>query len=184
MTDLLVFGRRAGLYAAKFASGCGEVAVSDEEVRAAIDVAREPLGRVDGENPFALVNELKEIMGEHCGMIRDEESLKTGLVALEALKERAIVCGAEGGDAMNSGWHACLSLECMITVAEAMMRSALLRRESRGAHTRDDYPNYDERLSRLNMVIRRGESDRMEVLEEALLEMPEEYKNIIKKLDE
>ncbi|MBP7671162.1 fumarate reductase/succinate dehydrogenase flavoprotein subunit [Candidatus Gracilibacteria bacterium] len=183
LTDLLVFGRRAGLYAAKFARGCGNVAVLDEEVCAAIEVARAPLARSGGENPFALVNELKEIMGEHCGMIRDEDSLKAGLLALEALKKRAASASVGGDDAMNSGWHACLSLQCMLVVAEAMMRSALLRRESRGAHTRDDYPNYDERLSRLTMLVRRAEADEMDVLENALPEMPEDFKNIIKKLD-
>lgn len=183
LSDLLVFGRRAGMAAAKLAKSSGHLKLDEAEVEAAKEAALAPMKREGGENPFMLQRELKELMGAHCGMSRDGESLEEGLKKLAELKKRALKCSAVDDLQMNTGWHAALALEALLIVSEGMMMSALERRESRGGHTREDFPDYDEDLAKLNMVVRRG-AEGMELVREDLPEMPADLKEIIKRLDQ
>lgn len=183
LTDLLVFGRRAGKYARKYALNAADCDVSDEDVDAVLTEVMASLKREEGENPFTLQNELKDIMGEHCGMIREEKSLLEGMKKLEDLKKRAEHCSVPDGMKLNSGWHASVALQSLIVVAEAMMKSALERRESRGAHTREDFEGYFEEFADVNMVIAKGK-DGMELRREALPKMPKHLADIIKRLDQ
>ena len=182
LTDLLVFGRRAGLYAAEFARKNEQPKVTKQEVEEFIAGLLKPLKKGDGENPFQLQKELKEVMGKYCGMIRNEEELKEGIVELNKIAKRAENIAVPDHLELNTGWHAAISLQSLLTVALAMCRSALERRESRGGHTREDFPDYDEKLGRVNVVVRK-EGGEMKVVREELPEMTEELKEILNRLN-
>jgi succinate dehydrogenase / fumarate reductase, flavoprotein subunit len=181
LSDLLVFGRRAGAGAMEYASKLGEASVADKDVELALAEIMEPLKREEGENPFELQNELKVIMAEHCGMIREEESLKEGIKKVNALAERAEKCAVPNHRNLNTGWHAALSLKNLLTVALAMCKSALERRESRGAHTREDFGEYDAELGQTDIVARQGDEG-MAVVKEKMPELREDLQGILDKL--
>ncbi|HXF81535.1 MAG TPA: fumarate reductase/succinate dehydrogenase flavoprotein subunit, partial [bacterium] len=156
MTDILVFGRRAGLGAATYARSLTSVPVPSREVIA--DAAQEmeaPFSAPGGESVFALQAELQEAMQEHVGIYRDEAGLRAGLAKIEALKARAGRVRVEGPREYNPGWHATRDLVSMLAVAEAVTRSALERRETRGGHSRTDYPKADPQWGAVNLVTRR-----------------------------
>lgn len=182
LTDLLVFGRRAGMYAAQFARKNQQPKVRQDDVSQFIESLMKPLKHQGGENPFQLQKELKEVMGEYCGMIRNEEDLKKGIAELEKIAERAKKISVPDHRDLNTGWHASISLQSLLTVGLAMCRSALERRESRGGHTREDFPDYDKKLSKINIVVRKR-GDEMEVVQEDLPQMPEELEKIINLLN-
>ena len=143
LSDLLVFGRRSGLGAAEYVSALAESdrpSVSAASLDAAAAVAVEPLERAEGENPYAIHGELQQIMFDLVGLIRRESELKTALVELDKLRARATQVSAAGARAYNPGWHLALDLRNMLVVAECVAQAALERQESRGGHTRDDYP--------------------------------------------
>lgn len=181
LTDLLVFGKRAGEYSAKYAKSADYGNISDEDVKAAIDEATYAMKDGEGENPFLLQQELKEMMNDHCGIVREEEKLKKGLELLEGLKERAKNVRVTKDFKLNTAWHASLSLKSLLIVSEMMLIAALERKESRGGHTRLDYSKYDEKLGKENIVIYCDE--KMQFKMEPIAEMPESHKQIMKRLD-
>jgi succinate dehydrogenase / fumarate reductase flavoprotein subunit len=155
LSDLLVFGRRSGLGAAEYVSALaesGRPSVSDASLDAAAAVAVEPLERAEGENPYAIHAELQQIMFDLVGLIRRESELKTALVELDKLRARAAQVSAEGGRAYNPGWHLALDLRNMLVVAECVAQAALERQESRGGHTRDDYPGMSPEWRKINLI--------------------------------
>jgi succinate dehydrogenase / fumarate reductase flavoprotein subunit len=155
LSDLLVFGRRAGLGAAEYVSALaesGRPSVSGASLDAAAAVAVEPLERAEGENPYAIHGELQQIMFDLVGLIRRESELKTALVELDKLRARAAQVSAAGGRAYNPGWHLALDLRNMLVVAECVAQAALERQESRGGHTRDDYPGMSAEWRKINLV--------------------------------
>ncbi|HVL86633.1 MAG TPA: fumarate reductase/succinate dehydrogenase flavoprotein subunit [Candidatus Thermoplasmatota archaeon] len=157
LSDLLVFGKRAGEHAAAFAKRNAGAAPDPAEVASALGAAVAPLERDAGENPFALQEELQGLMQDLVGMIRTREELETAIARIEALKRRAANVRAPGNRQYNGGWHAALDLSHLLVCAEAIARSALTREESRGAHTRDDFPHTDKgRWAAVNVVCRRG----------------------------
>jgi succinate dehydrogenase / fumarate reductase, flavoprotein subunit len=155
LSDLLVFGRRAGGAAADYA---GAIEVRPEaSADQAEEVARgalEPFERTDGENPYLLQQRLQDTMQELVGIIRAEDELKKGLDALGELKERAARVTAEGNRLYNPGWHLALDLRSLLATSEAIALAALERKESRGGHTREDFPSTDPELAKVNVVLR------------------------------
>jgi succinate dehydrogenase / fumarate reductase flavoprotein subunit len=155
LSDLLVFGRRSGLGAAEYVSALTESdrpSVSGASLDAAAAVAVEPLERAEGENPYAIHGELQQIMFDLVGLIRRESELKTALVELDKLRARATQVSAAGARAYNPGWHLALDLRNMLVVAECVAQAALERQESRGGHTRDDYPGMSPEWRKVNLI--------------------------------
>jgi succinate dehydrogenase / fumarate reductase, flavoprotein subunit len=153
LSDLLVFGRRAGLGAAEYVSGLpARPAVPDADVTADAESALQPMERAEGESPYAIHGELQTIMNDLVGLIRRESELKTALVELDKLRVRAAQVSAPGGRAYNPGWHLALDLRNMLVVAECVAQAALERQESRGGHTREDYPAMSPEWRKINLI--------------------------------
>jgi succinate dehydrogenase / fumarate reductase, flavoprotein subunit len=178
LSDLLVFGRRAGRYAAELALGMGELpAVDEAEITETAAAALAPFEREHGENPYAIHQDLQATMQELVGIIRTEGELKSALEKLGQLQDRATGVRVEGNRQYNPGWHLALDLESMLTVSECVATSALERKESRGGHTRDDYPKADPELGKLNMVLRRRDG-KLDLRREPLPEMPDDLREL------
>jgi succinate dehydrogenase / fumarate reductase flavoprotein subunit len=183
LSDLLVFGKRAGEYAAKFARGEGSRApqIDAGQVQEAERRALEPLERQGkgGEGPYAVQYELQDTMQDLVGIVRREDEMKKALGVIGTLWERAKKVAAPGNREYNPGWHASLDLPNLLTVSEAVTRSAIERRESRGGHFRDDYPDKDPACATFNIVIRKTADGGMELARQPLQPMPAELKQII-----
>jgi succinate dehydrogenase / fumarate reductase flavoprotein subunit len=153
LSDLLVFGRRAGLGAAEYAADV-TVTVPEAEVEAAMAEALAPYEREGGENPYAVHQELQQTMNDLVGIIRREDELEQAIEALAKLRERVANVSVEGGRGYHPGWHLALDLRNMVLVSECVAKAALERQESRGGHTRDDYPKMSAEWRKLNLVCR------------------------------
>ena len=178
LSDLLVFGRRAGLAAAEHAKRSGPLNVDVQQIDEATRELLEPFGRAEGDSPYQIHRELEETMQNYVGIFRNEEDLQKGLSELETLKQRAARVKVEGSRLFNPGWHLARDLKSMLTVSEAVALSARERKESRGAHSRIDFPNYDETWGKQNNTIVR-EGDRMRLRQSSIAEMPVELKKIV-----
>ena len=155
LSDLLVFGRRAGLGAAEYAAGrSGAPSVDAAEIDEAIAAAEAPFQREEGENPYDVHHELQRTMQSLVGIIRTESELKEAMVKIEELEDRANNVSIGGGRPYNSGWNLTTDLPSMLTVSRSVAQGALNRKESRGGHTRDDYPMPDPELGKVNFVQR------------------------------
>jgi succinate dehydrogenase / fumarate reductase flavoprotein subunit len=153
LSDLLVFGKRAGEYAARHAAATKRSKVPAPIVTAAVEAALAPLTRGEGgENPYTLHTELQQVMGDLVGIIRRQNELEESLGRLAELKERVKKVGVGGGRKYNPGWHLALDLRNMLTVSECTAKAALERTESRGGHTREDFPKMDPNWRRVNLV--------------------------------
>jgi succinate dehydrogenase / fumarate reductase flavoprotein subunit len=173
LSDLLVFGRRAGLAAAERATGEAQAIVLDESQIDAISAHALSFFANEGENPYTVHHELQETMQSLVGIIRTEAELLAARDRLAEFDERAAKVAVEGNRWFNPGWHMALDLESMLAVAHSTTLGAIERKESRGGHTRDDYPGASEELGKLNMVIRLGPGG-YSVTPEPLPEMPPE----------
>jgi succinate dehydrogenase / fumarate reductase flavoprotein subunit len=154
LSDLLVFGRRAGLYASEYVDGlaAGRPSVIDTEVEATVEEALAPLENTDGENPYTLHHDLQVTMNELVGIIRNPEEVQEALTKLEEFKPRHRKVGAAGGRRFNPGWHVALDLRNMLLVSECVAKAALEREESRGGHTRDDFPEMSSTWRKVNLI--------------------------------
>jgi succinate dehydrogenase / fumarate reductase flavoprotein subunit len=153
LSDLLVFGRRAGLGAANYVESLGtRPAVRDSDVSEAVDAALAPLSRQAGENPFAVQNELQVMMNALVGIIRTEVEVSEALEKLAGLRKRAAAVGSVGDRAFNPGWHVALDLQNLLLISECVAKAALERQESRGGHTRNDYPEMSAEWRKTNLV--------------------------------
>jgi succinate dehydrogenase flavoprotein subunit len=178
LSDLLVFGRRAGLHAALYAKDFGgQVTVDSGQVEVITRDALAPFERAGGENPYTIQSELQETMQNLVGLIRVEGEMQDALRRIEALKVRASKVRVEGHRQYNPGWHTALDLDALLTVAECSARAALERRESRGGHTRDDHPYTDDQWGKVNVVLRLRNGD-VQLTREPLPEMPPELKQL------
>jgi succinate dehydrogenase / fumarate reductase flavoprotein subunit len=176
LSDLLVFGRRAGLHAALYAKNFGgQVTVNSAEVESIVREFLAPFDRSGGENPYAIQADLQDTMQSLVGLIRTEAELKQALTKIEALKERAKKVPVDGGRIYNNGWHTALDLKSLLTVSECCALAALERTESRGGHTRDDHPYTDDTWGKVNVVVRLR-NGAIQVSREPLPEMPAELK--------
>ena len=154
LSDLLVFGRRAGAGAVEYLDGLqAPVTVPDAAVDAAVAEALAPLERDGGESPYALHAELQQMMNDLAGLIRTESELKQALAELDKLRVRYGSVASPGGRAYNPGWHLALDLRNMLLIAECVAMAALERQESRGGHTRDDYPAMSPEWRRISLVL-------------------------------
>jgi succinate dehydrogenase / fumarate reductase flavoprotein subunit len=155
LSDLLVFGRRAGLGAAEYVDGLGEKrpTPSEGEIEAAEAEAMAPFDRAVGENPYTVHAEVQQTMFDLVGIIRTEAEIKTALVEVGKLRERAAVVRAEGAPAYNPGWHEALDLRNILLMAECVAQAALERQESRGGHTREDHPGMNPEWRKANLVL-------------------------------
>ena len=178
LSDLLVFGRRAGLSAAEHAKQVDSVSIDAEDVLEATREMLEPFERPAGESPYDIHRDLQEAMQNNVGIFRNEDDLKKGLMELESLKARAAKVRVEGSRLFNPGWHLARDLKAMLTVSEAVALSALERKESRGAHSRIDYPNYDEAWGRQNNIIAR-DGEQMRLNQRPTPDMPADLQKIV-----
>jgi succinate dehydrogenase / fumarate reductase flavoprotein subunit len=176
LSDLVVFGKRAGAGAARYAMDVlGAPKISDAEIEAETRDLLAPFERSSGETPYEVHQALQDCMGRNVGIFRVQEDLELALRELEGLKERAARVKVEGTRIYNPGWHLSRDLRNMLLVSEAVTRSALLRTESRGAHSRLDFPGMDAALGKVNMCVTRS-ADGMNVAPTPLPEMPAELK--------
>jgi succinate dehydrogenase / fumarate reductase flavoprotein subunit len=184
LSDLLVFGKRAGEHAAAFARGHGAVAVDSRVADDAAKRALEPFARSarDSEGPYQIQQSLQESMQGLVGIVRREDEMRQALTRIDELKARAARVRADGNREYNPGWHTALDLGNLLTISEAITRSALERRESRGGHFRDDFPDKDASYGTFNIVIRRGAGGAMELSRETIPPMPDELKAVIKEM--
>ena len=178
LSDLLVFGRRAGLSAAEQAGRAGSVNIDTQQIEEASHEMLEPFARSEGESPYRIHEALQDAMQSYVGIFRVEEDLRKGLGELQVLKERASRLRVEGSRLFNPGWHLARDLKSMLTVSEAVALSALERRESRGAHSRIDYTSYDEGWSKQNNIVAR-DGTAMSLSQRPISEMPAELKQIV-----
>ncbi len=179
LSDLVVFGRRAGLYAALYAKDLGgRLTIDARQVEAAADEMSRPFHSAGGENPYAVQADLQDTMQNLVGIIRTEAELKQALTRIDGLRARARNVRVAGGHTYNPEWHTTLDLLAMLTVSEAVTRAALERKESRGGHTRDDYPKADPEWGKVNVIVR-CKAGRIEVGREPLREMPAELRQLL-----
>ncbi|HWP99216.1 MAG TPA: fumarate reductase/succinate dehydrogenase flavoprotein subunit [Vicinamibacterales bacterium] len=180
LSDLLVFGKRAGEAAAAFARANGRARVDPRQVERAAARALAPFDRgAFGESPYAVQQALQATMQDLVGIVRREDELCEALRRIEELKRRAERAGVSGNREYNPAWHTALDLHSLLVAAEAITRSALARRESRGAHFREDCPGKDEHFGRVNIVVRKGPDGTMTVGEAPIPPMPEELRRIL-----
>jgi succinate dehydrogenase / fumarate reductase flavoprotein subunit len=179
LSDLLVFGRRAGLAAAQYAKGVSTPNVDNAQIEAAAREMLEPFERTSGEGPYEIHRDLQETMQNLVGIFRNEEDLTKGLSQLEELKERAKKVRVDGSRMFNPGWHLARDLKAMLIVSEAVALSARERKESRGAHARIDYEKLDdEKWGKLNNIIAR-DGEGMKLFQRELPKMPDELQQVL-----
>jgi len=154
LSDLVVFGRRAGEHAAAYAKELtgGLPAIADAEVAAAEEAALAPFARDGGQNPYSVQIDLQQTMHDLVGIIRRQGEIREAIAALEALKVRAATVGVEGHRQFNPGWHLALDLRNMLTVSTCVALAALEREESRGGHTREDFPGMNPTWRGVNLI--------------------------------
>jgi len=181
LSDLLVFGKRAGEYAAEFAKANGRAIVNPDDITAASQMAVEPFERT-GEGPYQVQQDLQDMMQRLVGIVRCDEEMQSALTGLRQLEERASKAAVAGNREYNGGWHTALDLHNLLLVSEMITRAAIERKESRGAHFREDYPSKNDQAGRCNIVVRRNASGEMQVLREPLRELPPELEQIIEEM--
>jgi succinate dehydrogenase / fumarate reductase, flavoprotein subunit len=178
LSDLLVFGRRAGLAAAEHAKRSEMPTIDSSQIEEAARQMLAPFERPDGNSPYVIHDDLQTVMQRLVGIFRDEEDLRRALSELDVLKARVARVRVEGSRLFNPGWHLAWDLRSMLTVAEAVTRSALMRRESRGAHSRIDYPGLDDAWGKKhNVVVKKAGT--MTLVETPVLEFPDDLKQLL-----
>jgi succinate dehydrogenase / fumarate reductase flavoprotein subunit len=183
LSDLLVFGKRAGQYAAEFARGNPSASVNNDEVEESARRALAPFERgSNGEGPYQVQESLQTTMQNYVGIVRVEDEMERALGELEVLKKRADNVGVPGNREYNPGWHTALDLRHLLIVSEAITLSALERKESRGGHFRDDYPDKDPAFGTFNHVVKLGANGKMMLERAPIPAMPPELEAIIKEM--
>jgi len=179
LSDLLVFGKRAGEFAAAFAKKTPLGAVNASDLASLEKKALEPFERNDGANPYTVQHELQDVMQDLVGIVRQEQEMLQALERIRGFKAAAEKVSVSGNREYNGGWHAALDLRNLLTVAEIITRAALDRKESRGAHFRDDFPVKDEQFGKFNIVVRRSTNGEMQLKREPIVPMREDLQQII-----
>jgi succinate dehydrogenase / fumarate reductase flavoprotein subunit len=182
LSDLIVFGKRAGEYAARFAAEHGAVGIDDAQVKAAEREALLPFERQSSDGPYQVQESLQETMQDLVGIVRAQHEMEQALQRLAELKERARCVGVHGNREYNPGWHTALDLKNLLTVSEAITRSAIERKESRGGHFRDDYPEKDPAYATFNFVVRKGAGGEMQIAREPIPPMPDHLTAVIEEM--
>jgi len=179
LSDLIVFGKRAGEYAAEYARKNPAARVSDEALARVERTALEPFERgASGENPYMVQKDLQQVMQALVGIVRQESEMREAVQTLQQLKARAARAGVSGGRDYHAGWHTALDLRNLLTVSEAIALSAIERRESRGGHFREDYPDKAAEFSTINMMVKEGAGG-MQVTRVPIPPIPDELTQVI-----
>jgi succinate dehydrogenase / fumarate reductase, flavoprotein subunit len=180
LSDLIVFGKRAGEYAADYARKQGPLAIDQAAVDGAIADALAPFERgAGGENPYKIQEELQETMQNLVGIVRHEDEMREALVRLQTYKQRSDRAGVSGHREYNGGWHTALDVRNLLTVSETITLSAIERKESRGGHYREDCPDKVEEFGKITIVVKQGADGAIEVSRIPIPDMPAELKKII-----
>ncbi|MGD9689660.1 MAG: fumarate reductase/succinate dehydrogenase flavoprotein subunit [Phycisphaerales bacterium] len=180
LSDLIVFGKRAGEYAAKWAKEHDAGTIHADQIDAAARWALEPFDRgANGENPYVVQQNLQDTMQELVGIVRLENEMIQALEKIQQFNARAAKVGVPGNREYNNGWHTCMDLRNLLTVAEAVTRCALERKESRGAQFRDDFPAKSDEFGKFNFVVRRGADGRMDLQRVPVMALTPELKQVI-----
>jgi succinate dehydrogenase / fumarate reductase, flavoprotein subunit len=184
LSDLLVFGKRAGEYAAKFSRENAAPTLDEPQVQKAARDALEPFGRggTDAGGPYQVQHDLQLMMQDLVGIVRTEGEMRQALEGLQKLNKRARTVTVHGHREYNTGWHTALDLPNLLTVSEAITLSAIERKESRGGHFRDDYPDKDPAFATFNVVVRKGKDGEMLVDHVPIPEMPPELRQVIEEM--
>ena len=180
LSDLIVFGKRAGEYAADFARKNGAVKGDEGQIQGAIQESLAPFDRgANGENPFKLQEDLQETMQAKVGIVRQADEMQDAYTRIQEYKKRAARLGVTGHREYNGAWHTALDVHNLLAVSEAITVSALERKESRGGHFREDYPNKVDQFSNVNIMIKRSPDGQITVSHVPIPDMPEELKKVI-----
>lgn len=182
LSDLLVFGKRAGEYAAKFAQENNFGQINNGQVEEKVKWSLEAFDRSGGENPFQIQHDLQDMMQDLVGIVRTEEEMQQALIGIEKLKARREKISLTGNIDFNPSWHTALDLHNLLNVSEAITLAAIERKESRGGQFRDDYPAKDAEFGKINFTIKKGADDEMQIARVPIPEMPEELKQIIEEM--
>jgi succinate dehydrogenase / fumarate reductase flavoprotein subunit len=183
LSDLLVFGKRAGRFAAEFAKANKAANIDDAQLQAAATAALTPFDRgATGENPYQIQYDLQEKMQNLVGIVRTEGEMQQALKIIAQLHARADRAGIAGHRQYNNGWHTALDLANLLIVSEAITRAALLRKESRGAQFREDFPDKDAEWGKHSVVVKAGTGGEMQVEKRALEPIPSELKAVIEEM--
>jgi succinate dehydrogenase / fumarate reductase flavoprotein subunit len=183
LSDLIVFGKRAGEYAARFAKDAGPVAIDQTQIAAVEKRALAPFERDGmGEGPYQVQEALQETMQDLVGIVRAQHEMERALDGIKALKDRASRVAVKGNREYNPGWHTALDLDNLLTVSEAIARCALERKESRGGHFRDDYPEKSPEFAAFNFVVKKGPGGEMQLSREPIPPMPDHLKAVIEEM--
>jgi len=183
LSDLLVFGKRAGEHAAQYAKDNGSQAPDENQVQQIVDDALAPFGRSgDQENAFQIQGRLQDFMQALVGIVRIEKELGEALAKIDELKPLVSKIGCDGNRNYNPGWHTALELTHMITVAEAIAKSAFERKESRGGHFREDYPDKSEELGKVNVMLKKAADGSMQLSKVQKEPLREDLKQIIEEM--
>ncbi len=182
LSDLIVFGKRAGEYAAIFAKENGAGTIDNADVEAKAKAALDPFERTGGENPYSIQSDLQDMMQANVGIVRLENEMKNALVEIEKLKARSENTYVPGNIDFNPGWHTALDLHNLLTVSEAIARAAIERKESRGGHFREDYENKDPEFAKFNFSLKKADDGTIQIAKIMIPEMPAELKAIIEEM--
>ncbi|MEY2607618.1 MAG: succinate dehydrogenase / fumarate reductase, flavoprotein subunit [Verrucomicrobiota bacterium] len=187
LSDLLVFGKRAGEFAANFAKEYGPGKTYEAEIEEAAREALESFARAargagDAENPYQVQSDLQEMMQNLVGIVRREEEMIRALDGLGALRKRSQNVAVHGHREYNPGWHTAIDLKHLLTVSEAITRSAIERKESRGGHFRDDFPHKSAADGKVSIVVYQAADGSMQVRREPIPEMPEQLKQVVEEM--
>jgi succinate dehydrogenase / fumarate reductase flavoprotein subunit len=182
LSDIVVFGKRAGEFAAKFAKDKSLGQIDHGSINVAAREAVAPFERGNGENPYSVQRDLQEAMQDLVGIVRNESEMRTALEKLKTFWERADRADVTGHREFNPGWHTALDLKNLLTTSEAITLAALERKESRGAQFREDCPEKDDRFAKVNTMISRAADGSMQVRLEPLPAMPGHLKQLIEEM--
>jgi succinate dehydrogenase / fumarate reductase, flavoprotein subunit len=183
LSDLVVFGRRAGRFAAEFAKSNGAAKIDEEQLQTSAAAALAPFDRgASGENPYQIQYDLQDVMQDLVGIVRIENEMEQAVEKIADLRTRANGTGIAGNRQYNNGWHTAMDLDSLLIVSEAVARAALLRKESRGAQFREDFPGKDAEWGKHNIVVKRSGDGQMHVEKRPLAPMPDELKAVVEEM--
>ena len=182
LSDLLVFGKRAGEYAAKFANENNAGTIDEKQITNSVNWALEGFEREKGDNPFDVQHALQDMMQQLVGIVRNESEMQRAVEYLKLMRKRSENVRVTGNREYNTGWHTALDLTSLLTVSEAITIAAIERKESRGAHFREDYPAKDEKNGKFNLIIYKDADGQMQIRKEISPEMRDDLKQIIQEM--